>query len=134
MRQVLANVLSNAVKHSPAGGAIDLCCGAREMDGKTFVEIAVADHGIGMQPDQIARVSERFYRADTSGNIPGTGLGMTIVKEIVELHGGGFTVDSTIGAGTTVVLWIPAVDITLMAGIPQPLTNRDTEGAAATSQ
>ncbi|WP_052473471.1 sensor histidine kinase [Sulfuritalea hydrogenivorans] len=108
LRQVLTNVLSNAVKYSPAGGAIDLRCGTREIEGKTFVEIAVADHGIGMTPEQAARVGERFYRADSSGNIPGAGLGVTIVKEIVELHGGGFSLRSTLGAGTTVTLWLPA--------------------------
>jgi signal transduction histidine kinase len=50
--------------------------------------IEVRDHGIGMTAEQLARVSERFYRADASGTIPGTGLGMSIVKEIVELLGG----------------------------------------------
>jgi len=53
-------------------------------------------------------VFERFYRADTSGNIPGTGLGMCVVKEIVELHGGEVEVASTQGVGTTVTVWIPA--------------------------
>ncbi|MCF8183354.1 MAG: PAS domain S-box protein [Polynucleobacter sp.] len=108
LRQVLTNVLSNAVKYSPAGGAIDLRCGTREIDGKTFVEIAITDHGIGMTPEQTARVGERFYRADTSGNIPGAGLGMTIAKEIVELHGGEVGIASTPLAGTTVTLWLPA--------------------------
>ncbi len=108
LRQVLTNVLSNAVKYSPAGGAIDLRCGAREIDGKTFIDIAVADHGIGMTPEQAARVGERFYRADSSGNIPGAGLGMTIVKEIVELLGGGLILQSAPGVGTTVTLWLPA--------------------------
>ncbi len=61
-----------------------------------------------MTPDQLARVFERFYRADASGNIPGTGLGMCVVKEIVELHGGEVEVASTHGVGTTVTVWIPA--------------------------
>ncbi len=108
LRQALTNVLSNAVKYSPGGGVIDLRCGARDMGGKTFVDIAVTDHGIGMTPEQAARVGERFYRADTSGNIPGTGLGMTIVKEIVELLGGGLIRQSAPGVGTTVTLWLPA--------------------------
>jgi signal transduction histidine kinase len=54
----------------------------------------------------VARVFERFYRADVSGNIPGTGLGMSIVKEIIELHGGEVEFASTIGVGTTVTLWV----------------------------
>lgn len=61
-----------------------------------------------MTPEQTALVCERFYRADTSDNIPGAGFGMTIVKEIIELHGGGFTPQSTRGAGITFTLWLPA--------------------------
>jgi signal transduction histidine kinase len=69
----------------------------------------VSDSGIGLTPEQLARVGERFYRADASGNIPGTGLGMSIVKEIIELLGGHMALDSTAGVGTTVTLWLPTV-------------------------
>jgi signal transduction histidine kinase len=62
-----------------------------------------------MTPEQLSRVFDRFYRADTSGKIPGTGLGMSIVKEIIELHGGAVEIASKIGAGTTVTLWLPAL-------------------------
>jgi signal transduction histidine kinase len=108
LRQALTNVLGNAVKYSPQGGAVDIRCGFESRDGKPFIGIRVTDHGIGMTPAQAARVGERFYRADTSGNIPGTGLGVTIVKEIVELHGGSLAVSSTKGVGTTMTLWLPA--------------------------
>jgi signal transduction histidine kinase len=57
----------------------------------------------------LSRICERFYRADTSGKIPGTGLGMSIVKEIVELHGGEVGFSSHFGAGTAVTLWLPAM-------------------------
>lgn len=67
----------------------------------------VTDHGIGMSPEQLARIFERFYRADPSGSIPGTGLGMSLVKEIVELQGGRVDIASTPGRGTTVTLWLP---------------------------
>ena len=63
-----------------------------------------------MTPSQAARVCERFYRADASGSIPGTGLGMSIVKEIIELHGGAVQIESTLGVGTTVTLWMSAVN------------------------
>jgi signal transduction histidine kinase len=73
------------------------------------VGIQVVDHGIGMTAEQSARVFERFYRADNSGSVPGTGLGMSIVKELVELHGGEVTIETAFGVGTTVTLWLPSV-------------------------
>jgi signal transduction histidine kinase len=100
--QVLRNLLSNAYKYSPGGGAVQVRLGRQHDD----VVLAVRDHGLGMSPDQVARVCERFYRADASGNIPGTGLGMSIVKEIVQLHGGRLVIDSTPGLGTTVSVWL----------------------------
>jgi signal transduction histidine kinase len=67
----------------------------------------VADHGIGMSRAQLGHVFERFYRADPSGAIPGTGLGMSLVKEIIELHHGSVELQSQLGQGTTVKLWLP---------------------------
>jgi PAS domain S-box-containing protein len=105
----ITNVLSNAYKYSPQGGDIELDLVWREREGHAECGIRVTDHGIGMTEEQLARVFERFFRADTSGNIPGTGLGMTIVKEIVELHGGQVVLSSQHGVGTTVVLWVPVL-------------------------
>ncbi|MBK7900964.1 MAG: CHASE domain-containing protein [Azonexus sp.] len=106
----LTNVLSNAVKYSPGGGEIvlDTLCQGRE-DSTRFA-IRVRDRGIGMTPEQLARVFERFYRADPSGNIPGTGLGMSLVKEIMEFHGGTVELQSVAGEGTTVTLWFPVAE------------------------
>jgi signal transduction histidine kinase len=64
-----------------------------------------------MTPEQLSHVTERFYRADSSGKIPGTGLGMSIVREITELHGGELELSSTQGAGTTVTLWLPCIEL-----------------------
>ena len=72
-----------------------------------FIGIRVTDKGIGMTPEQLNHVFERFYRADTSGKILGTGLGLSIVKEIVELHHGNVTIDSVFGKGTTLTIWLP---------------------------
>ncbi|MCU0950389.1 MAG: PAS domain S-box protein [Burkholderiaceae bacterium] len=115
LRQALGNVLSNAYKYSPAGGAIDVRVRQRPHgagvegsgDGGSEVGIEVRDHGIGMTAEQLARAFDRFYRADPSGNIPGTGLGLCIVKEIVELLGGRVQIDSQAGNGTVVTLWLP---------------------------
>jgi PAS domain S-box-containing protein len=103
----LTNVLSNAYKYSPHGGAIRLDMVRRERDARRECGIRVTDRGLGMTPEQQEKVFDRFFRADTSGNIPGTGLGMTIVKEILELHGGQVAIASELGVGTTVTLWIP---------------------------
>ena len=105
--QALTNVLNNAYKYSPGGGEIRLSLESRVEHGVRQVGIRVRDHGIGMTPAQRARVFERFYRADPSGSIPGTGLGMSLVKEIVELHEGQVDIDSELGTGTTVTLWLP---------------------------
>jgi signal transduction histidine kinase len=112
--QAITNVLSNAYKYSPGGGAVAVEFIAPTIEAQSLsnertsrVGIRITDQGIGMTPEQLACVCERFYRADASGKIPGTGLGMSIVKEIVELHGGELNITSTIGAGTTVTIWLP---------------------------
>jgi PAS domain S-box-containing protein len=116
IQQALTNLLSNAFKYSPAGGPVALTArveagagGADGADGTGFVAVAVRDEGLGMTPVQLQRAFERFYRADTSGNIPGTGLGLNLVKEIVELHGGTVSLDSSFGQGTTATLRLPLV-------------------------
>ena len=112
LTQAVSNVISNAYKYSPDGGVvdIDLTTSPGSGDLASRIGIRIADHGIGMTPQQLARVCERFYRADTSGKIPGTGLGMSIVKEIVDIHGGQLEISSKAGAGTTVMLWLPAAE------------------------
>jgi PAS domain S-box-containing protein len=105
--RALTNVLSNAVKYSPEGGAIRVSTQMGRLRGEAAVGLKVSDRGIGMSEQQLARVFERFYRADPSGNIPGTGLGMSLVKEIVDLQGGQVDIASEPGMGTTVTLWFP---------------------------
>jgi signal transduction histidine kinase len=111
LRQAILNVLSNAYKYSPEGGAILLTI-ERKCDAQLQpkVVIEVTDQGIGMTTEQTHRVGERFYRADTSGKIAGTGLGMSIAKEIVELHRGTLDIRSTLGLGTCVSLCLPLPD------------------------
>lgn len=108
LQQALLNILSNAYKYSPQGGQVQLhyCHADTEGQGQQ-VGVQVRDEGIGMTPEQLNRVCERFYRADASGQIPGTGLGMSIVKEIVELSGGHLQIESTLNVGTAVTLWLP---------------------------
>jgi signal transduction histidine kinase len=107
MQRVFSNVLSNAYKYSPDGGTIEVTTVEGRLRGQPAVGVRIRDQGIGMSPEQVHRVFERFYRADPSGNIPGTGLGMSLVKEITELQDGQVQVDSEAGRGTTVTLWLP---------------------------
>lgn len=110
--QALSNVLANAYKYSPTGGDVEIsirtCTGTADAP---LMGICVTDQGIGMEPEQSRRVFERFYRADTSGKALGTGLGMSIVHEIVTLHGGHVELNSQPGQGTSVTLWLPAANL-----------------------
>jgi PAS domain S-box-containing protein len=108
--RAMRNLLSNAYKYSPAGG--DVIVRLVQDRPTQRVGIAVVDHGIGLTPDQMARVGERFYRADDSGTVLGTGLGMSLVFEIMALHGGTVELTSTPGQGTTATLWLPALQAT----------------------
>ena len=107
--QAISNVLSNAYKYSPPGCGVAVNLELVPGDGDLPVRacVSITDHGIGMTTQQLARVGERFYRADTSGKVPGTGLGISIAKEILHLHGGTMQIESKSGVGTTVVLCIP---------------------------
>ena len=103
LRQALLNVLSNAYKYSPGGGPVVLQVNTSEgTSSVSRVWIHITDQGIGMTAEQRSRVCERFYRADASGKTLGTGLGMSIVKEIIDLHGGELAISSEVGVGTRV--------------------------------
>jgi PAS domain S-box-containing protein len=120
LQQALLNILSNAYKYSPQGGEVQLrYCHAHTEGHGPQVGVEVQDQGIGMTPEQVRRVCERFYRADASGQIPGTGLGMSIVKEIVELSGGQLHIESHLGQGTTVTLWLPQSEPPPLAARPE---------------
>jgi two-component system, OmpR family, sensor histidine kinase VicK len=108
IQQVFTNLLANAYKYSPGGGEVHIGYSSRQNGPQAMVGITVSDQGMGMSPEQLARVFERFYRADASGKIPGTGLGMSIVKEIVDIHHGSVEIASALGTGTQVTVWLPA--------------------------
>lgn len=102
--QALTNVVSNAYKYSN-GGEVRLQLIRHE--APRALGLRVSDQGIGMTAEQLARVTERFYRVDASGNVPGTGLGMAIVQEIMQLQDGWIELQSEPGTGTTITLWLP---------------------------
>jgi CheY-like chemotaxis protein/anti-sigma regulatory factor (Ser/Thr protein kinase) len=105
VRQIVANLLTNAHLYTPEGGWIKI---AVEPD-RAWVQIVVTDSGVGMTPEQAEHVFERFYRARVGGQTtPGTGLGLSIVKSLIDLHGGQVEVDSTPGQGSTFRVRLPA--------------------------
>jgi signal transduction histidine kinase len=107
IRQVLFNLLSNALRHTPAGGAITVTVARRAGE----ICLAVQDSGEGLEAAQLAAVFDRFYRADKSRSreTGGSGLGLAIVKAIVEAHGGRVTAHSEgKGRGSTFEVWLPA--------------------------
>jgi signal transduction histidine kinase len=100
LRHILANLLSNAVKYSAQGMKVGLSV-HREGPQAVF---EVRDRGIGIAPDDRQRLFEAFQRGQNVGEIPGTGLGLVIVKRCIELHGGEIEVASELGSGTTVTV------------------------------
>lgn len=107
IRQVLSNLISNAIKYTPEGGTVRVS--ARNGNGK--VQVQVQDSGLGIPDDALPRIFDRFYRIkrDEDSSIEGTGLGLAIVKSIIEEHGGSIEVDSTLGAGSTFNVMLPVV-------------------------
>ncbi len=111
IRQVFRNLLSNAFKYSPDSEDVILQTSVREKIGNKQFGVIIIDNGIGMTPEQLARIGERFYRADESGSILGSGLGVSLVKEIISIHGGDVEFSSVAGKGTTVTVWLSIVNI-----------------------
>ncbi|MBN8620697.1 MAG: HAMP domain-containing histidine kinase [Anaerolineae bacterium] len=109
LAQVLTNLVSNAMKYTPSGGEISL----RTQVNNGGVEVVVRDTGIGIAPDDLSRIFERFYQVDKArGPRRGTGLGLAITHEIVQAHGGRITVTSAgQGKGSTFTVWLPSAHL-----------------------
>jgi signal transduction histidine kinase len=106
IRQVVLNLLSNAIKFTPEGGRIEV--GAVPRDG--FMEVSVSDTGIGIAPEDQEKVFEEFRQVGTAAKkVEGTGLGLTLCRKFVELHGGRIGVKSRVGVGSTFTFTIPCV-------------------------
>lgn len=103
LEQVFTNVLSNAVKYAP--DAPDIRVEARK-DG-AYILVSVRDRGIGMDREDLPHLGERFFRAKTSEGIAGTGIGLNLVKALIELHAGGIEVESERGKGTVFTVRLP---------------------------
>jgi signal transduction histidine kinase len=104
MRQVVANLLDNAIKYTPAGGRVEVDAAVEA--GRAV--LSVRDTGIGIPPSELPRIWDRLYRGDASRSERGLGLGLALVKAIVEAHGGQVEVRSTPGEGATFLVRLPA--------------------------
>lgn len=105
LRQVFTNLIDNALKHSPPGNEVTIALWGEE----GTVKVRIHDCGPPIPADALKRIFDPFFRAPASTRIPGTGLGLTIVRWIVEEHGGDVTIGSSAGDGTTVNLSFPAI-------------------------
>jgi signal transduction histidine kinase len=105
IRQMIVNLLSNAVKYSPA--AKEVLVEASVNDGRII--ISVVDYGVGIPEKEIPKLFQKYFRASTSSGIPGSGLGLNLVKQFVELHNGSVSLHSHVGKGTTVTVHLPLI-------------------------
>jgi len=102
IREVLVNLLTNALRHTPAGGKVRIA--ANSDPARRLAEVTVTDSGSGIRPEALPHIFERFYKSDGSS---GSGLGLTIAKSLVTAHGGEIEAESAPGAGTTVRFTLP---------------------------
>ncbi|MGK7951767.1 MAG: ATP-binding protein [Xenococcaceae cyanobacterium] len=105
LRHILTNLLSNALKYSPDRETVDLKLAY--LQAEELITLQIIDRGIGIPTEVQKHLFESFYRGNNVGDIPGTGLGMSIVKKAVDIHRGTIVVDSEIGVGTTITVTLP---------------------------
>lgn len=105
LKQVVINLLSNAINYTPDGGTIRVTVSAHKQ-----AEVSVQDTGRGIAPEDLPHLFTRFYRGSLTESVPGTGLGLAIVHEITALHGGQVTVQSTPGQGSTFTVALPRLE------------------------
>jgi signal transduction histidine kinase/DNA-binding response OmpR family regulator len=115
VEKILNNLVGNALKFTPHGGSVSVTLARREATASSesdgvhgdFAEIVVADTGIGISAERVPRIFDRFYQIDGARSREGIGIGLALVKELVELHGGRIMVESIDGGGTTFVIKLP---------------------------
>jgi len=112
MIQALSNLVGNAIQYMPEGGTVVVSTDEQEADDRVWATTTVADTGMGIPEEELPHIFDRFFRGvePRSMQISGTGLGLAVVKEIVELHGGRVTVESQVGEGTAFTVWLPLAD------------------------
>jgi signal transduction histidine kinase len=135
LRQVVRNLINNAIKYTNPGGQISCTCaivarpgqptagqppgaeaqawpGSADLPAGRWAALQVCDTGSGIDADDLPRIFERFFRVKAQGNIPGTGLGLSIARELVGLHQGQIAAASTPGVGSTFAVYLPLAEDT----------------------
>jgi cell cycle sensor histidine kinase DivJ len=106
IKQIVLNLVSNALKFTPAGGSVSVSLAA----AGEALEIAVADSGVGIAPEDLERLGRPYEQAgDTADRTRGTGLGLSLVKAFATLHGGDMAIESRLGEGTAVTVRLPVL-------------------------
>jgi signal transduction histidine kinase len=123
--ETIENLLANAVKYSPEGGAIDVDVAT---DGDDHAIVRVRDRGFGIPPEERPFVFQRFFRTSRAKALGGVGLGLYISREIIERHGGSLDVESTSESGSTFVITLPLVKSPLPGGAQPPATSPSAAG------
>lgn len=109
MLQIVFNLLSNAIKFTPSGGKVVLRADLTSHQNRECMKIAVTDTGSGIPPEDISRIFDRYFQADNldKAKAGGTGIGLALTKELVQALGGNIAVESTLGMGTSFIVWLP---------------------------
>ena len=104
LRQVFLNIIDNALKYTPEGGNVIV----QILNKESNIEVLISDTGCGIAPEDLPKVKDKFYKANQ--NVGGSGIGLAVADEIVQMHGGTLDIESGIGVGTTVKIFIPVYD------------------------
>jgi heavy metal sensor kinase len=106
IQRMLSNLLDNAIKYTPSGGKVKVSVSEND---ERYVVITVKDTGIGISPNDLPRIFDRFYRCDQSRSTPGIGLGLSLARTIARAHGGDITVTSLLNQGSTFTITLPTL-------------------------
>jgi two-component system, OmpR family, phosphate regulon sensor histidine kinase PhoR len=122
LRSAFGNLVSNAIRYTPAGGTVQLAW-VPPGNGASF---EVTDSGIGIAPEHMPRLTERFYRVEKSRSreTGGTGLGLAIVKHVLMRHEGRLEIESEVGRGSTFSAWLPKLALVVQSGASVPSAAR----------
>ncbi len=137
LEQIISNLLANACKFTPTNGQVRFSASVEpQQTGRYALELIVQDTGIGIAEHQLQRIFDRFYQVDDSATRPyeGTGIGLSLVNELVDLHGGHIQAESTLGSGTTFRVHLPLETVPAEKRIGQESPGQESPGQESPGQ